>query len=152
MFQTHTIHLRALANELGNTMAYKVIFLFDIGDLYTLLEEAVERLLERKPHLKNRHSPHELISAWFRNQLDREAYLLIHRETEHEVLRPIIEGDLAFRAETEWASRRLYHQISLAVYPNAHPCLESYCQVKLNRFNLMLTFDVGPIDYGAVRT
>lgn len=133
-------------------MAYKVIFLFDTGDLYTLLEEAVERLFERKPHLKNRHSPHELISAWFRHKLDREAYLLVLTQPGTEALRPLIEGDEAFRAETEWAGQRLYHQISLAVYPNAHPCLESYCQLKLNRFNLMLTFDVGPIDYGAVRT
>lgn len=122
---------------------YRVIFLFEIDDVYHLLEEAVERLRHRKADLP---PTKVLVDSWFRQQLRKVMHLALLDQS-FEKYEAVF--DIPFQRETLQWSDRLYKQLSLAIFTNAHPCLESWCQVKLTRFNLMLTFDVGPIDYGA---
>jgi hypothetical protein len=122
---------------------YRVIFIFDIGDLYHLLEEAVERLRERKvvPY-----APYEMTHCWIRHQLQERLQLLVREHAADGIVRSF---DRSFQLDTEPLADRLYRQTAPAILHHHHPCVESWCAVSISRSTLYLTFSVGPIDYGA---
>lgn len=122
---------------------YRVIFLFDIGDLYLQLEEAVERLQKRKTLP---YETYELVNHWIRYQLQEQLHLML--------LESVYDGipcsfDMEFQHETQQLAERLYRQTAPAILHHHHPCVESWCAMAINGFTLYLTFSVGPIDYGA---
>lgn len=126
---------------------YRVIFLFDIGDLYPSLREAIDRLHERR-RAKNLDWPdHHLavVMAWLRRVLREDIHLILTDHcTDHQTL---LDGP--FLNETMHVAARVYRQLAPAVVNHPHPCVESWCAVHVSRNTLYLTFDVGPIDYGA---
>ena len=122
---------------------YRVIFLFDIGDLYPLLEEAVERLRERRVIA---YTNNEMVQCWIRHQLQERLQLALLESAMDRVVRAF---DQPFQIDTEYLAERLYRQTAPAILHHHHPCVESWCAVTITPRTLYLTFSVGPIDYGA---
>lgn len=125
-------------------MAYRVIFLFGIGELYPQIEEAVQNFHCRvPPHRRSRRTVRECVEFWFMNELYENLHLAIAgRSSSHWLFEMF---DVQFQVETCLQSQRLYRQIGAAVLNHQHPCFESFCTVTITPTELRLTFDIGAI-------
>ena len=124
---------------------YRTIFIFDVGDLVQPLNEAIDRLLGRKPSLQSVPRA-ALYSSWFYHHLYEDLHLALLPGIEQTVL-PLVDSE--FLDFDPFLSRRLYTHVSMALYPDANPYYECWCRLTVGYHDLMLTYDMGPVDYSA---
>jgi len=117
---------------------YRVHFVFDIAELRRLAKPALVAFLERRG-LDPEVWSERFFLLWLRHCLKRLTYLLVEDHPQ-DTLRELL--DSTFWAEITTAEPELYRLIARAVYPNAHPCLESRCRVRVFTNDLWLDFHV----------
>lgn len=117
---------------------YRAHFVFDIGELRALATPPLRRLAQRRG-LSERELLESLFRAWLRYALHQVGYLDLFpdRLDQH---RDLFDGMLL--DELEPAADELYRHISQALFLNAHPCMESPCEVCIYSCDLWLTFHV----------
>lgn len=125
---------------------YRAIFLFNVSEMMPALTAAAQACLSRKPDLLKSHSIHNLITAWIHHQLWEHLHLAILPSVES-CLIPQLDG--AFLNNDLFLRARLLSHVGVAIYPENNPYYESWCELSVEQDDLMLVFEMGPIDYSA---
>ncbi len=138
-------------------MTYRAIFLFDMAELYetlwTLSQKALRKLIvthmERVCSIPATGIDHDkvvctLIKEWLLKDFGLNVYPEVNH---HRIIEAInIDWQLYLRPYRD----HFYRHLSQAIFYNAHPCLESWCQVNIeNDRTLSLTFHVETLNHSA---
>lgn len=122
----------------------RVIFIYDISDLYTIVEEEAEKLLTRKPELRTKFDTFQLVRVWLRHRLWRDLFLNITRTflvpTEEEL-------DWEFLGGQHQANARLYNQIRPTLHLLLDKVIHGWVELTVTRHDMMLTYRIHPYDH-----
>jgi hypothetical protein len=111
------IHYSLVANSKVETnMAYRVVFLFGIGELYQSIDNASQRHLKRSsPHW----SPHVTVEWWFRYLLTRHLFIDL---TPNPLDQQSIGLEAGFLNNTSIQADVLYRQVIPTIYAHRIQC------------------------------
>lgn len=115
---------------------YRVIFIFEIGEIYRLQYNVAEEYI-RESNLLHRVTPNDIVVAWLQEYLEKEMAVVI-QPTEHTWAKSFFFPDL-HHPGVEGYCYRTFHE---ALHPITHPCFHAAARLTVSQFELKLEYVV----------